>query len=214
MSHQRARGFTLIELLVVIAIIAILAAILFPVFAKAREKARQISCASNEKQIGLAVIQYVQDNDEAMPCGTLANSNGVGWAGEVQPYAKSAQLFKCPDDSTSGNGAANPSTYPVSYGMNVWLAGTQPGGHLAAQNAPASTVMLFEVVGDYAAINTATNSTPADTTSAFGNGGDGAATATSTATRSTARPLAGRSCTRRATWATLSAPRASRARRP
>jgi prepilin-type N-terminal cleavage/methylation domain-containing protein len=71
MSTQTARhrkvGFTLIELLVVIAIIAILAAILFPVFAKAREKARQISCASNEKQLGLAFLQYEQDNDEMEP---------------------------------------------------------------------------------------------------------------------------------------------------
>ena len=64
------RGFTLIELLVVIAIIAILAAILFPVFAKAREKARQITCASNLKQIGLGFTQYIQDYDERLPCGT------------------------------------------------------------------------------------------------------------------------------------------------
>jgi prepilin-type N-terminal cleavage/methylation domain-containing protein/prepilin-type processing-associated H-X9-DG protein len=164
------RGFTLIELLVVIAIIAILAAILFPVFAKAREKARQISCASNEKQISLAIIQYVQDNDEAMPPGTVSNSNGLGWAGEIMPYAKSTQLFRCPDDATTGNSAANPPTYPVSYGMNVWLTSTySAGARLSGQNAPASTVMLFEVVGDYAAIN----STTTDTTSAIGNGGDG-----------------------------------------
>ena len=65
--RDRRRGFTLIELLVVIAIIAILAAILFPVFAKAREKARQASCQSNEKQLGLAFLQYVQDNDEKFP---------------------------------------------------------------------------------------------------------------------------------------------------
>jgi prepilin-type N-terminal cleavage/methylation domain-containing protein len=70
--HEMKRnGFTLIELLVVIAIIAILAAILFPVFAKVREKARQASCASNEKQLGLAFVQYIQDYDESMPCDTL-----------------------------------------------------------------------------------------------------------------------------------------------
>ena len=67
---KRNKGFTLIELLVVIAIIAILAAILFPVFAKAREKARQASCASNEKQLGLAIIQYVQDYDETFPAAS------------------------------------------------------------------------------------------------------------------------------------------------
>ena len=69
MKSTTRLGFTLIELLVVIAIIAILAAILFPVFAQAREKARQISCISNEKQIGLAALQYTQDYDELMPLG-------------------------------------------------------------------------------------------------------------------------------------------------
>ena len=78
-AHKRA-GFTLIELLVVIAIIAILAAILFPVFAKAREKARQIACASNMKQIGLGIIQYTQDNDETFPSGVWS---GSGWAGAI-----------------------------------------------------------------------------------------------------------------------------------
>jgi len=73
----RSFGFTLIELLVVIAIIAILAAILFPVFAKAREKARQTSCASNLKQIGLAFLQYGQDYDEIMPMGALTNKGGT-----------------------------------------------------------------------------------------------------------------------------------------
>src|SRR6185437_11900503 len=96
------RGFTLIELLVVIAIIAILAAILFPVFAKARGKARQASCASNEKQIALGLIQYTQDNDERFPTGDVYNTaySGRGWAAHVYPYIKSAGVFKCPDDPT------------------------------------------------------------------------------------------------------------------
>ena len=109
------KGFTLIELLVVIAIIAILAAILFPVFAKAREKARQTSCLNNEKQIGLAFIQYAQDYDEKMPGagpGAVATapmplpygywiwaSTTSVWdptGGAIYPYAKNVQIFTCP----------------------------------------------------------------------------------------------------------------------
>src|SRR6516165_5669613 len=79
-------GFTLIELLVVIAIIAILAAILFPVFAKVREKARQTMCLSNEKQMGLAYMQYVQDYDETYVFSQLWGGPGHGWAGHLYPY--------------------------------------------------------------------------------------------------------------------------------
>lgn len=99
------RGFTLIELLVVIAIIAILAAILFPVFAQAREKARAISCLSNEKQINLAILMYSQDYDETYPeDGIFYFYSGTGWASLVAPYIKSTQLFWCPDDSGPTNG--------------------------------------------------------------------------------------------------------------
>lgn len=93
------KGFTLIELLVVIAIIAVLAAILFPVFAQAREKARQAACLSNIKQIGLASMQYSQDYDEmAMPAemrtdGTTATA--ISWAQIMQPYSKSIQIQRC-----------------------------------------------------------------------------------------------------------------------
>jgi prepilin-type N-terminal cleavage/methylation domain-containing protein len=131
-------GFTLIELLVVIAIIAILAAILFPVFAQAREKARTIACLSNLKQIGLAVTQYQQDYDEAMPCGTAFN--GTGWAAQIYNYVNSVAVFHCPDDPTTGKGS--------SYGLNSNFYSGGTGVTLSKFNSPSKTVMLFEVEGN------------------------------------------------------------------
>lgn len=94
------RGFTLIELLVVIAIIAILAAILFPVFARAREAARATSCKSNIKQLGLAFAQYVQDYDETWPRDTVGGANNAGWADALQPYIKNQGIYQCPSEPT------------------------------------------------------------------------------------------------------------------
>src|SRR4051812_33595094 len=108
---QRRPGFTLIELLVVIAIIAILAAILFPVFAQARESARKATCSANLHQFAMAVMQYAGDYDEAMPLSVSGNSQiglkmsqannvpqfGVHW--EIMPYVKSQEVFRCPNDN-------------------------------------------------------------------------------------------------------------------
>jgi prepilin-type N-terminal cleavage/methylation domain-containing protein/prepilin-type processing-associated H-X9-DG protein len=129
------RGFTLIELLVVIAIIAILAAILFPVFARAREKARQSSCLSNVKQMMTAVMMYVQDYDERFPryAGYRAPSvvmpeGGYDyWFECIYPYTKNAQIFSCPSQShsgiRSGGSTANHPDFPdgVNYGWNTYL---------------------------------------------------------------------------------------------
>lgn len=105
-SQGKRSGFTLIELLVVIAIIAILASILFPVFARAREQARRTSCLSNLKQIGLGLMQYTQDYDERMPFANYDANNGAGfwWMDAIEPYVKSTQIYTCPSRSTfSGN---------------------------------------------------------------------------------------------------------------
>jgi prepilin-type N-terminal cleavage/methylation domain-containing protein/prepilin-type processing-associated H-X9-DG protein len=148
-------GFTLIELLVVIAIIAILAAILFPVFAKVREKARQTSCLSNEKQLGIALIQYAQDADENFVVGINGAPgadalNAKGWAGEIYPYVKSTGAYHCPDDPTVPTSYPGGTMYPVSYGYNINTAGGAWCGRESALNAPANTVWLFEVSGDVA----------------------------------------------------------------
>jgi prepilin-type N-terminal cleavage/methylation domain-containing protein/prepilin-type processing-associated H-X9-DG protein len=185
--RKHTSGFTLIELLVVIAIIAILAAILFPVFAKAREKARQISCASNEKQLGLGFIQYSQDNDEDFPAtaASLARNGdflGQGWAGEIYPYVKSAGVYKCPDDSTQAPGPNNGvNYYNVSYIANLNLLRTDGGSatdpHLgqsiAAQASPAKTVILAESQGDYAPLTDPTETSPNNVVSGVSNANGG-----------------------------------------
>src|ERR1051326_4986661 len=133
MLVKRKGGFTLIELLVVIAIIAILAAILFPVFAQARAKARAISCLSNCKQSGLAYNMYVQDYEETSP----KMGSGVDWWALIYPYTKNLQLYYCPDRNDQGTDSRLGLTldHLSGYGYNWGPIGWRGGGLLGAQQA-------------------------------------------------------------------------------
>ncbi|RZA22846.1 MAG: DUF1559 domain-containing protein [Proteobacteria bacterium] len=164
---QRQRAFTLIELLVVIAIIAILAAILFPVFGRARENARRSSCQSNLKQLGLAFLQYSQDYDERLPVGMGGGGSpnppfqGIGWGGDINPYIKSNQIYICASDTTGYTGPGG--SIPVSYAYNrslVFENGTAyagPKGQIAGFNAVSKTVLLCESRNCWAVVSPIAN---------------------------------------------------------
>jgi prepilin-type N-terminal cleavage/methylation domain-containing protein/prepilin-type processing-associated H-X9-DG protein len=167
------RAFTLIELLVVIAIIAILAAILFPVFAQAREKGRQAVCTSNEKQIGLAILQYAQDYDEALPPSNYNDpvkpTSPTTWMYIIDSYVKAgypeaaaatksnvASVFACPDfAATAVTANATPAHSYVANAniMPPWITGsgetpdTNPPTTLAALHQPAQVVLIGEAAG-------------------------------------------------------------------
>lgn len=155
----KRRGFTLIELLVVIAIIAILAAILFPVFAQAREKARQVNCLSNLKQYGVATLMYVQDYDETYPMSSYLSGSCVStFYLAVTPYVKNDQVTRCPTERDAMDivtmfrgflAGACPGTpqytgYTVNHDLFVnGFAGLRPVS-MAAIGSTASTAMLYD----------------------------------------------------------------------
>ena len=188
-------GFTLIELLVVIAIIALLAAILFPVFARARENARRASCQSNLKQMGLGILQYTGDNDELYPLRRFApfgtgaaysSSDGSqrdydqnSWRTSIQPYIKSTQLFSCPSNTDNSKATYDPE-FARSYAAN-WAYGadlvdrgvfnqTTPRA-LAEMASPAQTIAVCEIKGvPYVAFNVERPTSPSYSDAGTGGG--------------------------------------------
>lgn len=151
-------GFTLIELLVVIAIIAILAAILFPVFAQVREKARAISCLSNEKQIGLGMMQYAEDNDEYLT-EVWTPGNFVWWQA-LDPYVKSHKVYVCPDDTYSRGSNGDAVSYSIAFNWGDWgpcgssgctnqAEFSAAGANMARITSPASAIMVSERWNNY-----------------------------------------------------------------
>jgi prepilin-type N-terminal cleavage/methylation domain-containing protein/prepilin-type processing-associated H-X9-DG protein len=170
MFRKSRTGFTLIELLVVIAIIAILAAILFPVFSRAREQARKAACLSNMKQIGTALMMYLQDWDEAFPywyppCAGVAP--GLYWTEQLMPYIKNKDVFKCPSAPKERTEQAwwnFAYCYPLKYGRpensvichygyheiikNHWTCVGKNTGRLASMVAPSETVVIADCKDD------------------------------------------------------------------
>ncbi|MBC7328559.1 DUF1559 domain-containing protein [bacterium] len=168
--EQRRKGFTLIELLVVIAIIAILAAILFPVFSRAREQARKSACLSNSKQIGTALVMYVQDWDETFPAWTppcAGAAPGLFWTEQLMPYLKNKDIFRCPSAPKVRQEQAwwNFSyCYPIKYGRpensvnsnygyheiikNYWNCLGKNTSKLVSIVAPSETVVIADCKDD------------------------------------------------------------------
>jgi prepilin-type N-terminal cleavage/methylation domain-containing protein len=168
---MKRRGFTLIELLVVIAIIAILAGMLFPTFAQSRESARKVSCTSNVKQLGYALMMYAGDNDGVYPehdrtttdstyerggvvVANWSNTPVVNWAQAIQPYVKNYQVYVCPSNKGWALGSSpGPGVRPISYLMNGYAAGR---GQDSAGDT-SGTALLYDTrfLSDAARINPA-----------------------------------------------------------
>ncbi len=153
-GRTRSSGFTLIELLVVIAIIAILAAILFPVFAKAREKARQASCLNNNKQLAIGFKMYLDNYDDQFP-GLGAFNEKIGWIwstdhykidvtkGALFPYVKSAAVYACPSDTFLGQDDAKSPTH-LSYSMSDQFGTANGPINESDIQEPTETILLME----------------------------------------------------------------------
>ena len=170
MVRRKSNGFTLIELLVVIAIIAILAAIIFPVFATARERARMAACLSNCRQIGMALQMYAPDNNETYPNIRITDYT-YNWKNAIQPYVKNKNVFSCPSNPTPPKGPASAADWknnsegwqsepdkilPISYGMNscvtTWLPANSAGPDRkplkeAQLSRPSHTIAIGEETG-------------------------------------------------------------------
>lgn len=184
-THRNtSRGFTLIELLVVIAIIAILAAILFPVFAQAREKARQTSCLSNMKQIGLGIMMYAQDYDETYPLhftnqsprpvnpvNASAAAPRMMWNVAIYPYLKNWQIYTCPSGKPQPTDAFV-AAYNISYGYNY--------GYLSKLNPTDDPAGASFGTQYFSGVSMAGVGRPAGIVAVIDNGGRDAFTAATT----------------------------------
>jgi prepilin-type N-terminal cleavage/methylation domain-containing protein/prepilin-type processing-associated H-X9-DG protein len=156
MARGSTRALTLIEVLVVVSIIALLAAILLPALTQAKESAKTTTCLSQEKQLGLALSLYVVDNDDGLPTAGEDSSdpeelNGDSWVDTVQPYLRSDQVFRCPDDF-SPDWDALVEARQSSYGLNAYFAPNHPpfyGFTIGRTEHPSECVLIAELAGSY-----------------------------------------------------------------
>jgi prepilin-type N-terminal cleavage/methylation domain-containing protein/prepilin-type processing-associated H-X9-DG protein len=152
-ADSQRKGFTLIELLVVIAIIAILAAILFPVFSRTRERARAASCLANCRQIGMAITMYCSDNRDGYPYARMMMSGAmyseISWLDTVRPYSRADLLNRCPSDSSALWDSGDPAMRRrTSYGINAYFTPNHPpywGLKMGQVTYPSSTIVVAEL---------------------------------------------------------------------